>query len=76
VLPNTTTAILNYAFNDCTALEDLTFGSGMTDIGDVFSNTEKLTNVYFYGTQEEWDNIIIWYLTGYLDGATIHIMGE
>ena len=76
VLPNTASDIWDYAFNHCTSLENLTFGFGMSEIGDVFYDTEKLANVYFYGTQEQWDNIIMWHLTGYLEEATVHIMGN
>ena len=76
VLPNTASDIWDYAFNHCASLENLTFGFGMSEIGDVFYDTEKLANVYFYGTQEQWDNIIMWHLTGYLEEATVHIMGN
>lgn len=48
------------AFFTCTKLSSLTVGSGVKRIGNAaFSGCSKLTDVYYNGTQEDWEKIVI-----------------
>ena len=48
IIPDTVTTINNYAFYSCTALESVTFGSGLDKIGNyAFAYSKKLESVTF-----------------------------
>ena len=63
VLPETSPAgkkyrIYNYAFSGCSWVTDITIPKSITSIGEkVFSGCRALKNMYYKGTQEEWQAI-------------------
>ncbi len=66
------------AFFCCDKLSSITIGSGVTHIvSGAFGGCESLINVYYRGTEEQWNNVIIgddnYYLT---DRATIHYIHD
>lgn len=57
-IPNSVTHIGNYAFGSCFVLESVRIGKGVTYLGDgVFNSCIKLTDIYYAGTQAEWNAI-------------------
>lgn len=78
------TEIDDYAFGYCSNLKTVTIYNAVERIGcDSFSNCSKLTDVYYFGTDAEWNAIekgsiaygIILRKTG-LEKATIHFLDE
>ena len=54
-IPDTVTTIYDYAFYNNEYLMDIAVPSSVTKIGeDAFSSCEWLTNIYYYGSKEEW----------------------
>ena len=83
-IPGATT-IPDYAFRSCNNLTTLTLGKNLTDIivstySSGFYDCEKLKDVYYNGTPEEWANINFSKLTaspGYSsDGYNLYCNGE
>lgn len=73
-IENGVTSIDGSAFNDCTALTTVVIPKSVTFIGDwAFSMCYYLKNVYYSGTEAEWNNISISERgNSYLTDATIH----
>ena len=60
VIGNGATIINERAFNGCTALTSITIGSGMKTIAkNAFVNCAALTDVYYNGTEDQWNAIDI-----------------
>ena len=63
VLPETSPAgkkyeLYRYAFSGCTWVTDITIPKSITSVGEkVFSGCRALKNIYYKGTQEEWQAI-------------------
>ncbi|MBQ2880553.1 MAG: leucine-rich repeat domain-containing protein, partial [Anaerotignum sp.] len=73
VLPDHMTSISYGAFHICTALTEITIPSAMEHISEsAFGMCYNLENVYYNGTEEEWNEITIGENNEYLTGATIH----
>ena len=54
------TTIGSYAFNGCTSLTSITIPDSLTSIGDgAFYYCPSLKDVYYTGTEEQWNNISI-----------------
>ena len=59
-IPNRVTRIGKGAFLDCTGLTSVTIGYGVTEIGeDAFANCDNISDVYYTGTEEQWNDISI-----------------
>ena len=59
-IPNSVTSIDKYAFTDCTSLKAITLPSSVTSIGwGTFNGCKSLTDVYYSGTKEQWNKIVI-----------------
>ena len=59
-IPNSVQIIDGVAFCDCTNLRSITIGSGVTSIADsAFSSCDALTDIYYSGTQTQWNKITI-----------------
>lgn len=57
-IPDSVTSIGNYAFGSCYELKTVHIGKGVTSIGDyVFNECIKLTDIYYAGTEAEWNAI-------------------
>ncbi len=79
VLPSSLTTLHAYAFSKCTGLTSVTIPSSVTSMGagivgapggvrdDPFDKCDNLTDVYYAGSEEQWNKICTWEMT-----ATIH----
>ena len=75
-IPDNVTSIGACAFAYCTSLTSVTIGDSVTSIGDsAFYACENLTDVYYNGTEEEWNEITIGSYNEDLLNATIHFAG-
>ena len=61
------------AFNNCTSLSNIALPSGLSVIGNAaFAGCGKLTDVYYVGTQEQWNEISILDANEPLLSAVLH----
>ena len=59
-LPEGVTSIGNCAFSGCRSLKSITLPEGVTNIGSIsLSECSSLTDVYYEGTEEDWNRIEI-----------------
>ena len=57
-IPSSVTSIGNFAFSGCSGLTGIEIPSSVTSIGNyAFRDCIGLKDVYYTGTQEQWDNI-------------------
>ena len=67
------TTIGSYVFYDCDSLTSITIPDSVTTIGSQsFRYCDSLTDVYYTGTEEQWNNITIDDYNSNLTNATIH----
>ncbi len=72
-IPYGVTTIGNNTFGYCDNLKKITIPVSVTSIGDVaFVGCDKFTDVYYRGTEEQWDEIRIGAFNYVLEGAKIH----
>ena len=75
-VPKSIVSIGNGAFSYCTSLSTITIWPGLTTIGDsAFSSCLNLSDVYYYGTEDQWNLIHISNNSNHnspLYNATIH----
>ncbi len=73
IIPDNVKTIGNSVFSACEKLTSVTIGNGVTSIGNwAFDDCCRLTDVYFNGTEEEWNKISIASYNDPLLNATIH----
>lgn len=59
-IPNSLNCIPCDSFQYCRGLKAISFGNNIKNIGNnAFGNCTSLTDIYFMGTEEDWDNIEI-----------------
>ena len=76
-IPDSVTGIGNMAFEDCTSLASVTIPDSVTSIGNsAFSACTSLKDVYYSGSEEEWNKISIGSDNSGLKKATIHFNSE
>lgn len=57
-IPDSVTSIGNGIFRNCTSLESVTLPNTLTSIGAYFFyNCKNLANIYYKGTEEQWNSI-------------------
>ena len=73
-LPNSLTSIDNSAFSDCSALTSITIPSSVTSIGHLAFQHSGLTDLYYAGTKEQWNNVTLGdgIFTGISPEPTVH----
>ena len=72
-IPDSVTTIGVQAFSDCCNLTSVTIGVGVMNIGkNAFLNCDSLKNIYYRGTEEQWNQIVINDENSYLNNAVIH----
>ena len=65
------------AFMGCVSLTSITIPKSITTIGDyAFDNFSNLTDIYYKGTEEQWNQITIGSFDEYLSGVAIHYAVE
>jgi len=71
-IPEGVTSIGDYAFQKCSVLRSVTIPDSVTSIGNyAFDDCTKLANVYYTGTEEQWNAITVSEKNDALTGATI-----
>ena len=72
-IPDSVTSIGDSTFYSCDSLTSINIPSSVASIGDwAFYDCYNLTDVYYGGTEEQWDDIIIGSDNSYLTNANIH----
>ena len=72
-IPDSVTSIGNWAFYNCTSLTSVTIPNSVTSIADrAFYNCTSLKDVYYTGSQSDWNKINIGSNNQCLTNATIH----
>lgn len=76
-VPADTTVIGEMAFRNCKTMKSVTIPASVTEIGDgAFANCAALTDVYFEGTEDQWNAISIGISNEALTSATLHFGSE
>ena len=76
-IPVSVTSIGNWAFKGCTGLTSVTIGKGVTSIGDyAFYGCDAIADVYYSGSESEWNEISIEECNICLTNATIHYINR
>ena len=72
-IPDSVTTIGSSAFQECASLTNITIGKSITGIDNyAFANCTSLKDVYYTGTQEQWQEISVGESNTCLTDATIH----
>ena len=75
-IPKNVTNIAYDVFSGCTGLTSVTIPNSVTSIySRAFNGCTSLTDVYYGGTEEDWEKIFIDYDNDPLTSATIHYAG-
>ena len=72
-IPDSVTSIGGYAFSVCWSLTSITIPDSVTNIGNrAFEYCDSLKNIYYTGSEEQWNKIDIYRFNEPLLNATIH----
>jgi len=75
-LPDTVTAIDGFVFRGCSSLTSIDIPCGVTIIGEyAFSNCTSLADVYYSGTQVQWNSVVFGVGNTELETAEVHFTG-
>ena len=73
-IPDGVAVVGNNAFEGALALNKVAIPESVTEIGEgAFRSCSKLTDVYYAGTQAQWDDVLIKSGNNSLLGATLHL---
>ena len=73
ILPDSLTSIGHGVFSDCSSLASITLPDGLTSIGNgAFNGCSGLKDVYYAGSEAQWEQIEIGDSNDPLNSATIH----
>lgn len=78
-IPDSITEIEGYVFSGCKNLKEVILSKNVTSLGyAAFGDCESLANVYYSGTENDWNNIHISSYSGnyFLTGATRYYYSE
>ncbi len=76
-IPPNVTSIVSNTFGDCKRLKHITLSSNVSAVGDsAFYGCSGLSDIYFYGTTEEWDSLQIGADNECFQLATTHFLSE
>ena len=76
-IPDSVVSIEESTFINCTGLENVTIPKSVISINkNAFSNCDNLKDVYYSGTEDEWEKVIIAVFNDPLSNATIHFNSE
>ena len=77
VIPEGVTEIGASAFNECVDIVSINIPKSVTKIGEyAFYCCEELTDVYYSGTEEEWNKIVMAEHNEWLKDANVHYNSE
>lgn len=77
VIPDSVTELGLSVFSACTSLKSITFGANITAFPDgAFHACGNLTDVYYKGTEEQWNAITVGEDNACLERATVHYNHE
>ena len=75
-IPDKVTGLYLHAFDGCSSLEYVVIPEGFTGFGgSVFANCDKLTQIYYKGSLEKW-NELYFYDTKWLEQCTVYFYSE
>ncbi|MBQ8767743.1 MAG: leucine-rich repeat domain-containing protein [Clostridia bacterium] len=76
-IPDSVTTISDFAFYNCNALTEVTIADGVVIIGSyAFGACDNITDVYYSGTEAQWNAISIYEGNESLINANIHFLGD
>ena len=77
MIPENAVSIGEHAFGICEGLTQITMPESVTSIGEyAFYESNNITDVYYGGTEEQWNAITVGEYNDALLNATIHFAGE
>ena len=77
VIPDSVNRIAEYVFSSNTAIKSVEIPAGISAIGSyAFFGCEALEDIYFGGTEEQWNNVVVSSYNDALDNVTVHFADE
>ncbi len=71
-IPNGVTQISDYLFYGCSSLQSVVIPETITSVGSYAFFNSTLTDVFYYGSEEQWSNISVSSNNGKFTSAAVH----